>query len=149
MTCANLLVRCPWHPPALTSRCGNALPPISLPVPPKSSAGGPRLLVLSRLCYRKGTDLLVDILPRILARHPNLKTTIGERMYKLHFCDSFRCCLHHCCFLVAAGDGPKAINVLECVEGHGLEDRVDMLGRVERSDVFDVLSRGGIFLNCR
>lgn len=79
VTCANLLIRCPWHPPALTSRCGNALPPISLPVPPKSSAGGPRLLVLSRLCYRKGTDLLVEILPKILAKHPNLKATIGEK----------------------------------------------------------------------
>ncbi|KAH7924368.1 glycosyltransferase family 4 protein [Leucogyrophana mollusca] len=80
------------------------------------------IVVLSRLAYRKGIDLLVAIAPRICAAFPNVKFIVG-------------------------GDGPKLNDLLQVRERHLLQDRIELLGSVRHRDVRDVLVRGSIFLN--
>ncbi|KAJ1927259.1 Phosphatidylinositol N-acetylglucosaminyltransferase GPI3 subunit [Tieghemiomyces parasiticus] len=80
------------------------------------------IVVLSRLVYRKGLDLLVATIPRICRRYPHVKFIIG-------------------------GDGPRRIDLEQMRESHVLQDRVQLLGEVKASDVRKVLVRGNIFLN--
>ncbi|OSX63554.1 glycosyltransferase family 4 protein [Postia placenta MAD-698-R-SB12] len=80
------------------------------------------IVVISRLAHRKGIDLLVATAPRICALFPNVKFVIG-------------------------GDGPKLIDLLQMREKYMLQDRIEMLGPVQHSDVRDVLVRGSIFIN--
>ncbi|KAH9835339.1 transferase [Rhodofomes roseus] len=80
------------------------------------------IVVISRLAYRKGIDLLVATAPRICMLFPNVKFIVG-------------------------GDGPKMIDLLQMREKYMLQDRIEMLGPVRHSDVRDVLTRGTIFLN--
>jgi len=80
------------------------------------------VIVLSRLTYRKGIDLLVDVVPDVCAQCPNVNFIIG-------------------------GDGPKRLLLEEMREKHRLHDRVEMLGAVPHAMVRDVLRRGHIFLN--
>jgi len=77
---------------------------------------------VSRLVYRKGSDLLAVIIPDICSRYPDVDFIIG-------------------------GDGPKRILLEEVRENLQLQDRVKMLGNVSHCDVRDVLVRGDIFLN--
>lgn len=81
------------------------------------------IIVISRMTYRKGVDLLVDIIPVICNQYPNVHWLIG-------------------------GDGPKRLDLEQLVERNKLHDRVELLGRVEHSKVRDVLVKGHIFLNC-
>jgi phosphatidylinositol glycan class A protein len=81
------------------------------------------IVVISRMTYRKGVDLLVDIIPTICKLYPRTHWIIG-------------------------GDGPKLLDLLQMVERSKLHDRVELLGRVEHSEVCHVLRRGQIFLNC-
>ncbi|KZT00660.1 glycosyltransferase family 4 protein [Laetiporus sulphureus 93-53] len=80
------------------------------------------IVVISRLAYRKGIDLLVATAPRICAYFPNVNFVVG-------------------------GDGPKLIDILQMREKHMLQDRIEMLGPVRHSDVRNVLVRGSIFMN--
>jgi phosphatidylinositol glycan class A protein len=87
---------------------------------------GPRdtitIVVISRLFYNKGTDLLVAAIPRILASHPNVR-------------------------FIIAGSGPKAIDLEQMIERNVLQDRVEMLGPVRHEEVRDVMVRGHIYLH--
>ncbi|KAF9494813.1 glycosyltransferase family 4 protein [Pleurotus eryngii] len=80
------------------------------------------IVVISRLAYRKGIDLLVATAPRICAAFPQVKFVVG-------------------------GDGPKLIHLLQMRERHRLQDRIELLGSVPPSDVCSVLNRGTIFMN--
>ncbi|XP_014664496.1 PREDICTED: phosphatidylinositol N-acetylglucosaminyltransferase subunit A-like [Priapulus caudatus] len=80
------------------------------------------LVVVSRLVYRKGTDLLAAIIPVVCRRHPDVQFLIG-------------------------GDGPKRIVLEEVRERHELHDRVCLLGSLEHSQVREVLVKGSIFVN--
>ncbi|KAI0336722.1 transferase [Cubamyces sp. BRFM 1775] len=80
------------------------------------------IVVLSRLAYRKGIDLLVATAPRICALFPNVRFLIG-------------------------GDGPKLIDILQMREKHLLQDRIEMLGPIRHSDVRNVLVQGSIYMN--
>ncbi|KAI9499996.1 Phosphatidylinositol N-acetylglucosaminyltransferase GPI3 subunit [Coemansia spiralis] len=80
------------------------------------------IVVLSRLVYRKGVDLLVAAMPRICQLCPRVRFIIG-------------------------GDGPKRINIEQMRERHMLQDRIELLGSVQPADVRSVLVRGDIFLN--
>lgn len=80
------------------------------------------MVVLSRLVYRKGIDLLVAIIPRICQTFPMVK------------------------FLIA-GDGPKKVDLEQVREEHFLNDRVELTGPVASENVRDVLVRGQIFIN--
>jgi phosphatidylinositol glycan class A protein len=80
------------------------------------------VIVASRLVYRKGIDLLVAVIPKLCAAHPELN-------------------------FVIAGDGPKRIDLEQMREKHLLIDRVELVGSVASHEVRDVLVRGDIFLN--
>eukprot|EP00257_Ricinus_communis_P021512 XP_015581023.1 phosphatidylinositol N-acetylglucosaminyltransferase subunit A isoform X2 [Ricinus communis] len=80
------------------------------------------IVVVSRLVYRKGADLLVEVIPEVCRLFPNVHFIVG-------------------------GDGPKRVRLEEMREKHSLQDRVEMLGAVPHSCVRCVLIRGHIFLN--
>ncbi|TFY64312.1 hypothetical protein EVG20_g5987 [Dentipellis fragilis] len=80
------------------------------------------IVVVSRLAYRKGIDLLVATAPRICAAFPNVQFVVG-------------------------GDGPKLIDLLQMREKHFLQDRIEVLGPIRHRDVRNVLVQGSIFLN--
>ncbi|PWY99852.1 hypothetical protein BCV70DRAFT_200757 [Testicularia cyperi] len=80
------------------------------------------VVVLSRLMYRKGIDLLIAAIPRICATHPDIHFLIG-------------------------GDGPKRIELEQMRERHLLQDRVELCGAVRQGNVQAHLTRGSIFLN--
>lgn len=63
--------------------------------------------------YRKGSDLLAEIIPPLCAKYPKLRFIIG-------------------------GDGPKRILIEEARERYRLHDRVVMLGLVPHNQVRDV-----------
>ncbi|RDW74937.1 hypothetical protein BP6252_06079 [Coleophoma cylindrospora] len=80
------------------------------------------IVVISRLFYNKGTDLLIAAIPRIIALHPNVR-------------------------FIIAGSGPKAIDLEQMLERNVLQDRVEMLGPVRHEEVRDVMVRGHIYLH--
>ncbi|KAI9838062.1 MAG: Phosphatidylinositol N-acetylglucosaminyltransferase gpi3 subunit [Sarea resinae] len=80
------------------------------------------IVVISRLFYNKGTDLLIAAIPRILAAHPNVR-------------------------FIIAGSGPKAIDLEQMLERRVLQDRVELLGPVRHEQVRDVMVRGHIYLH--
>ncbi|KAK0416017.1 hypothetical protein QR680_012251 [Steinernema hermaphroditum] len=80
------------------------------------------VVFVGRLVYRKGADLLREIIPEICIRHPNVRFVIG-------------------------GDGPKRIVLEEMREQYHLHDRVMMLGELPHNQVRNVLVQGQIFLN--
>lgn len=81
------------------------------------------IVVLSRLVYRKGIDLLIGLIPLICQNIPEAHFIIG-------------------------GDGPKRLLLEEMREREELHDRIEILGSIPHSKVRDVLVRGHIFLNC-
>lgn len=80
------------------------------------------IVVISRLFYNKGTDLLIAALPRILASNPNVN-------------------------FIIAGSGPKAIDLEQMIERNVLQDRVLLLGAVRHEEVRDVMVQGHIYLH--
>jgi len=75
-----------------------------------------KVVVISRLVYRKGVDLLVRIIPVICKKFPTVDFIIG-------------------------GDGAKKIILEEMAEQEQLQDRIEFLGAVPHSNVRDVLTR--------
>ncbi|KAK3224134.1 hypothetical protein Dsin_011159 [Dipteronia sinensis] len=80
------------------------------------------IVVISRLVYRKGADLLVEVIPEVCRIYPNVRFIVG-------------------------GDGPKRVRLEEMREKHSLQDRVKMFGSVPHAQVRSVLISGHIFLN--
>lgn len=101
------------------------------------------IVVISRLVYRKGMDLLVAIIPRICAMHPKVKFIIG----KSHFPCVNVSQLDDLLINALGGDGPKRIDLEQMREKHLLHDRVELIGPVKHHDVRNVLVQGHIFLN--
>ncbi|KAG8725977.1 hypothetical protein FRC12_023831, partial [Ceratobasidium sp. 428] len=71
------------------------------------------IVVISRLAYRKGVDLLVAAAPRVCAQFPQVHFVIG-------------------------GDGPKLTNLLQMRERHMLQDRIVLLGSLRHDQVHEV-----------
>jgi len=94
--------------------------------PPPAHHLGPNdmitIVVISRLFYNKGTDLLTAAIPRILENHPNTR-------------------------FIIAGSGPKEIDLKQMIEQNVLQDRVEMLGPIRHEEVRDVMVRGHIYLH--
>lgn len=82
-----------------------------------------KIVVVSRLVYRKGVDLLLGIIFNICRVSRNVDFIVG-------------------------GDGSKMLALQEMVERERLQDRVELLGSVPHDKVRDILVRGHIFLNC-
>ncbi|EKX49218.1 hypothetical protein GUITHDRAFT_68256 [Guillardia theta CCMP2712] len=81
------------------------------------------IVCITRLVYRKGVDLMVEIIPSICQQFEHVNFVIG-------------------------GDGPMRVALEQMRENHQLQDRVEMLGHVRHTDVRNVLVRGHIYLNC-
>uniref|UniRef100_A0A0A9YUF0 Phosphatidylinositol N-acetylglucosaminyltransferase gpi3 subunit n=1 Tax=Lygus hesperus TaxID=30085 RepID=A0A0A9YUF0_LYGHE len=58
------------------------------------------IVILSRLVFRKGIDLIIDIIPPICARYPHVHFIIG-------------------------GSGPKESRIREIIEEYKLHDRIE------------------------
>ncbi|DAA74228.1 TPA_exp: Uncharacterized protein A8136_3726 [Trichophyton benhamiae CBS 112371] len=123
----NALVAENFRPPSYTESVSGSLNnrPLTHRMP------GPRLLgpddtitivVISRLFYNKGTDLLIAAIPRILALNKNVRFIIG-------------------------GSGPKAIDLEQMLERKVLQDKVELLGPIKHEDVRDVMIKGHIYLH--
>ncbi|XP_062914769.1 phosphatidylinositol N-acetylglucosaminyltransferase subunit A isoform X2 [Mobula hypostoma] len=109
--------------PDCVSVIPNAVDPTDfIPDPSRPEPGTVTVVVVSRLVYRKGIDLLAGIIPELCLKHPDLNFLIG-------------------------GEGPKRIVLEEVREKYQLHDRVRLLGALEHKDVRDVLVQGHIFLN--
>lgn len=80
------------------------------------------IVTVSRLTFRKGVDLLVDVIPEVLRKYPNVRFIIG-------------------------GDGPKMKILKEMRDKYNISDKVELLGSLPHSEVRNVLCRGHIFLN--
>ncbi|XP_026672017.1 N-acetylglucosaminyl-phosphatidylinositol biosynthetic protein isoform X2 [Ceratina calcarata] len=80
------------------------------------------IVIVSRLVYRKGVDLLARIIPDICSRYEDVQ------------------------FLIA-GDGPKRWLIEEVRERNLLQHRVTLLGSLDHSQIGSVLNKGHIFLN--
>lgn len=93
--------------------------PVPAPIGPSDII---TIVVISRLFYNKGTDLLIAAIPSILASHPNVR-------------------------FIIAGSGPKAIDLEQMLERNVLQDKVEMLGPVRHEEVRDVMVRGHIYLH--
>lgn len=68
------------------------------------------IVVLSRLMYRKGIDLLIAAIPRLCAMHHDLHFLIG-------------------------GDGPKRVELEQMREKYLIQERVELVGAVRQGDV--------------
>uniref|UniRef100_A0A2N9FWU5 phosphatidylinositol N-acetylglucosaminyltransferase n=1 Tax=Fagus sylvatica TaxID=28930 RepID=A0A2N9FWU5_FAGSY len=80
------------------------------PAPERPSGNEIIIVVISRLVYRKGADLLVEVIPEVCRMYPNVRFIVG-------------------------GDGPKRVRLEEMREKHSLQDRVEMLGAVPHARV--------------
>ncbi|SBT33002.1 phosphatidylinositol N-acetylglucosaminyltransferase subunit A, putative [Plasmodium ovale wallikeri] len=80
------------------------------------------IIVISRLTYRKGVDLIVKVIPLVCQKYPFIKFIIG-------------------------GDGPKRVLLEEMRERYRLHNCVVLLGKVKQENVKNVLQSGHIFLN--
>lgn len=85
---------------------------------------GITVVVVSRLVYRKGVDLLAGVITRICAlpEYDDVSFLIG-------------------------GDGPKRVLLEEVREKRNIQERITLLGGLEHADVRNVLTQGQIFLN--
>ncbi|XP_066561926.1 phosphatidylinositol N-acetylglucosaminyltransferase subunit A [Amia ocellicauda] len=109
--------------PEIVSVIPNAVDPTDFtPDPSQRDDNKITIVVVSRLVYRKGIDLLGGIIPELCLKHPDLHFLIG-------------------------GEGPKRIVLEEVREKYQLHDRVRLLGALEHKDVRNVLVQGHIFLN--
>ncbi|CAI5730732.1 unnamed protein product [Hyaloperonospora brassicae] len=80
------------------------------------------VVIISRLVYRKGIDLVARAIPRVCAQDPRVRFLIG-------------------------GDGAKRLLLEEMREKYRLHDRVTLYGAVPHAQVRHVLCQGHIFLN--
>uniref|UniRef100_A0A8D0GRM1 Phosphatidylinositol N-acetylglucosaminyltransferase subunit A n=1 Tax=Sphenodon punctatus TaxID=8508 RepID=A0A8D0GRM1_SPHPU len=109
--------------PEIVSVIPNAVDPTDFtPDPSKRDDDMITVVVVSRLVYRKGIDLLSGIIPELCQKYPDLHFLVG-------------------------GEGPKRIVLEEVRERYQLHDRVRLLGALEHQDVRNVLVQGHVFLN--
>ncbi|KAL4471785.1 hypothetical protein ABPG72_008803 [Tetrahymena utriculariae] len=81
------------------------------------------IVCIQRLTFRKGVDLLIDVIPLVCKKFPEVHFIIG-------------------------GDGPKRKPLEEMIQRCGLVGRVELLGSIPHKEVRNVLVKGHIFLNC-
>ncbi|GLD94757.1 hypothetical protein PINS_up003381 [Pythium insidiosum] len=137
-TCKENLVLRASLSPELVSTIPNAVDATKfLPPPPPTTRGSAdnnndgcqqqdheriNVVIISRLVYRKGVDLVARAIPMVCAQDARVHFIIG-------------------------GDGAKRLLLEEMREKFRLHDRVQLLGAVPHAQVRDVLCQGHIFLN--
>jgi phosphatidylinositol N-acetylglucosaminyltransferase subunit A len=106
------------------------LPPPPDPTNPIGPGDPITIVVISRLFYNKGTDLLISALPLLLQRHENLR-------------------------FIIAGSGPQAIDLEQTLDSlpqnlvltPSGQNRVTLLGSIRHEEVRDVMIRGHMLLS--
>ena len=102
------------------------------------------VVVMSRLVYRKGMDLLAGVIPVACSRHPDVYFIIGTNgQYNICMIIGYLKYINYLLCYKLGGDGPKRVLLEEVRERHQLHDRVTLLGGLEHSQVRDV----GFLLN--
>ncbi|TBU03413.1 N-acetylglucosaminyl-phosphatidylinositol biosynthetic protein [Hamiltosporidium tvaerminnensis] len=81
-----------------------------------------KIAVVSRLVYRKGVDLLIEIIPMVCSMTKNVD-------------------------FVIVGNGNKRENMEQMIDDNKLHNRVLMLGELDNKNISGVLQRCQIFLN--
>ncbi|XP_021187804.3 phosphatidylinositol N-acetylglucosaminyltransferase subunit A [Helicoverpa armigera] len=92
------------------------------PDPSKREPNVITIVIVSRLVYRKGVDLMAAVIADMCPRYPNIRFIVG-------------------------GDGPKMWLLQEVREQKGFQHCVTLLGSLKHSEVRNVLVKGDIFLN--
>ncbi|KPJ16222.1 Phosphatidylinositol N-acetylglucosaminyltransferase subunit A [Papilio machaon] len=92
------------------------------PDPSKRDPNVITIVIVSRLVYRKGVDLMAAVIADMCPRYPKLR-------------------------FIIAGDGPKMWLLQEVRERKGFQHCVTLLGSLKHSQVRDTLVKGDIFLN--
>jgi len=124
-TCrSNLILRAHLDPQTIVA-IPNAVHATKFEPPQQLLTKGDRVkvVVLSRLVYRKGVDLLLEVIPRVCQKFPQVDFIIG-------------------------GNGNKKADLESMVHHNCLEARVEFLGAVASDQVRNVLCRGDLFINC-
>jgi phosphatidylinositol N-acetylglucosaminyltransferase subunit A len=80
------------------------------------------VMVISRLVFRKGIDLLIGAIPLICKADPDIR-------------------------IVIVGNGPKKEELEQMVDEHGLMEKIRMMQEVSHNKVGDLMRMGDIFLN--
>lgn len=88
----------------------------------RKSAGEVVIVVVSRLVFRKGVDLLLDVIPEACKMNEKIR-------------------------FIIAGDGDMREQLEQMRDVNELEDKVQILGDVSCREVRDVLVKGDILLN--
>ncbi|KAK3703306.1 Phosphatidylinositol N-acetylglucosaminyltransferase GPI3 subunit [Vermiconidia calcicola] len=113
------------------SSSSHLLPPPPDPSHPLGPGDPITIIVISRLFYNKGTDLLISALPILLKQHLNLR-------------------------FIIAGSGPKAIDLEQTLDSLPQQlvyhpstgqSRVVLLGSIRHEEVRDVMVRGHLLLS--
>lgn len=97
-------------------------PPEPLDASGHKTEGTVTVVIISRLVYRKGIDLVARAIPIVCAQCPQVRFLIG-------------------------GDGSKRLLLEEMREKYRLHDRMELIGAVPHENVRQVLCQGDIFLN--
>lgn len=116
--------------PHFQSDKSSLLPPPPDPSHPIGPGDPITIIVISRLFYNKGTDLLISALPQLLKRHENLR-------------------------FIIAGSGPKAIDLEQTLDSlpqqlvytSSGQSRVVLLGSIRHEEVRNVMVRGHLLLS--
>jgi len=110
--------------PTKSSVIPNAIDPFMFKADPSkiNPVGTINIVYMARITQRKGSDLLMEIIPKICNRYPRAYFIIG-------------------------GNGPDFTNLQFLVDKLNLKNQVELLGMVNHKDVPGVLNRGHIFLN--
>ncbi len=100
--------------------CNKFIPDVTKKIPASSNIN---IMIMSRFVYRKGIDMVVQLIPKICSKHENA-----------HF--------------IIAGDGPKRSLIEDMIMKQQLTERVELHGPIPHEEVRNFLIRGHIFLNC-
>ncbi|KAK3110374.1 Phosphatidylinositol N-acetylglucosaminyltransferase GPI3 subunit [Teratosphaeriaceae sp. CCFEE 6253] len=117
------------HPASSTTK-HSLLPPPPDPTQPLGPGDPITIVVISRLFYNKGTDLLISALPILLRTHPTLR-------------------------FIIAGSGPQAIDLEQTLDSlpqqlvytASGQPRVVLIGGIRHEEVRDVMVRGHLLLS--
>ncbi|KAF2726088.1 glycosyltransferase family 4 protein [Polychaeton citri CBS 116435] len=120
----------PGEASEITTIKNDTLPPPPDPSRPLNPGDPITIVVISRLFYNKGTDLLISALPLLLNRHENLR-------------------------FIIAGSGPKAIDLEQMLDSlpQNLvltptgQSRVRLMGSIRHEEVRRVMIRGHLLLS--
>jgi glycosyltransferase involved in cell wall biosynthesis len=95
------------------------------------------IAILSRLTYRKGTDLMCVVIPAVCKKYPHVIVKIGMFLFIFSFFFFLFCSLFICPFC-EGGDGDRRFEVEKMIDKYNLRDRVFTRGNIPHEFARDV-----------